>query len=159
MKSQQWNFHRNFSDITILYRKVVYLLSSHLLLSSSCHLALTLDVSADPGVCAIVSACGCSLALRAAFPSFFVPDSITFLTQHCFRGLDFWHALHAFDRCMLGAPGINVLILIRIASWHMNCKLVLPFEKHKPCTVRKEIFPARNKATDLLLAGSENGIC
>ena len=158
MQSQQWNFHRNFSEITILYRKVFNLLISHLLLSSSCHLALAWDVSADPGVCATVSACGCSLAPRAACPSFFVPDSITFLVRHYFRGLDFWHSLHAFDGCTLGVPGINVLILM-IVSWHMNCKLVLPLEKHKPCTEQKEIFPARNKATDLLLAGSENGIC
>lgn len=159
MQGQQRNFHRNFSEITILYRKALYILSSHLLLSSSCYLALTLDVSLDPGLCPIVSACWCSLTLRAAFPSFSLPDSITFLTQHCFRGLDSWHALHAFDWCTLGVPGINDLILIRIVSWHMNCKLALPFEKQKPCTVQKEIFPARNKVTDLFLAGSENGIC
>lgn len=145
MQSQQWKFHRNFSEITILYGKVFYLLISHLLLSSSCHLALTLDVSADPGMCAMVSACGCPPALRAAFPSFFVPDSITFLTQQCFRGLDFWHSLHAFDGCTLDVPGINVLILIRIVSWHMNCKLVPPLETHKRCTEQKEIFQPETK--------------
>lgn len=41
----------------------------------------------------------------------------------------------------------------------MVYKLVAQFEKHTPCTIRQEIFPAKNKATDLLLARSENGIC
>lgn len=69
-QGSQRNFHRKFLEITKLYRKVLYLLSSHLLLSSSYHLALTLDVSLDPGLRPVVSACWCSLTPRAAFPSF-----------------------------------------------------------------------------------------
>lgn len=106
-----------------------------------------------------IRAPACSLGQRAAFSDFSVPDPILGLTHHCFHGLDLGHVLYAFNSCAIGVLSINVLILIRTVSRNIGYKLVAQSEKQKPCTIQPEIFPAKNKTTDLLLAGSENGIC